>query len=82
MITYLLNAGFTLSVITLARAGSTFIEVSSTVVMPWSVKVMEKAAAWNARRAHRSAHPALKPAAAVERTGLWGLWWMVINLVC
>lgn len=80
MITYLLNAGFTLSVITAARTGSTLIEVSATVVMPWSVKAIEKTAAWKARRAHGPAQ-LVKPAAAVERTGLWGLWWMVLNLV-
>lgn len=82
MITYLLNAGFTLSVITLARTGSTLIEVSSTVVMPWGVNSMEKAAAWKARRSSGQPELVPKAAAAVERTGLWGLWWMVVNLVC
>ncbi|KAH8148556.1 uncharacterized protein LAJ45_07267 [Morchella importuna] len=81
MITYLLNAGFTLSVITIARTGSTLLEVSSTVVMPWSVKFMEKAAAWRARRGDGTTQSAAGEAAAVERTGLWGLWWMVINLI-
>lgn len=42
---------------------------------------MEKAAAWRARRGDGITQSAASEAAAVERTGLWGLWWMVINLV-
>jgi len=67
MLTFLLNAGFPLSTITVARTFSTLVEVSATVASPWGAEIME--------RKHSTA------AASIERMGLWGLWWQFTNLI-
>ncbi|KAF3933583.1 hypothetical protein ABW19_dt0205280 [Dactylella cylindrospora] len=41
MITFLLNAGFSLPVVTIARLFSSLLEVSATAVMPWGVKTIK-----------------------------------------
>ena len=69
MLTFLLAAGFPLSTITLARTLSTFVEISATVIGPLGIRLMEKRNITG------------KPPAAVERIGLWGLWWQFGNLV-
>lgn len=82
MTTFLLNAGFSLLLLTGARAASALVEVTATVVMPWGTQHMETR--------HRlalqhcllpSQHMSSSSAAAVERMGLWGLWWQFLTLL-
>src|SRR5436190_21085512 len=41
-ITYLLNIGISLNQITVARTFGSMVEVSSTLVMPWGVRMLSK----------------------------------------
>ncbi|KAL7268886.1 hypothetical protein RUND412_008476 [Rhizina undulata] len=69
MMTYLLNAHFTLPLITLARTLSTCIEVSSTVFMPWAVSLLS------------SSSPSGDTLVPLSRVGLWGLNFQLLNLI-
>ncbi|KAH8823019.1 hypothetical protein DL96DRAFT_1620168 [Flagelloscypha sp. PMI_526] len=94
LISYLLNSSFTLTSITLARAVSSIVELSATVVMPAGVQMMENAArrkverateVLNAGSSSEDAEEALLASAVsgggVERAGLWGIWFEFFNLV-
>ncbi|KAG4026511.1 hypothetical protein MFRU_040g00690 [Monilinia fructicola] len=94
-ITFLLNAGFSLDLITLARATGSVVEISSTLVTPFGVRHLSKA------RGHGLYDPLHSPngsseallqrggeinesgrvTTGLERLGLWGLSWQLINIV-
>jgi iron-regulated transporter 1 len=92
-ITYMLNIGISLNLITVARAFGSVVEVSSTLVTPWGVHVLSKAKSRNDHvqpSESEAAEGLLEPAGArtmeenigLERLGLWGIWWQLLNLVC
>ena len=74
MTTYLLNAHYSLSIITAARTFSTGVEISSTVLTPMLISWL------NARdvRKHGDSHEPLRP---LTRVGLYGLWWQLCTLI-
>jgi solute carrier family 40 (iron-regulated transporter), member 1 len=93
-ITYLLNVGFSLNLITIARAVGSVVEISSTVVTPFGVDYLGKA---HHHHRHRhgldddgSENELLEEAlhyhgsteTGLERLGLWGITWQLLNLVC
>ncbi|KAJ8058287.1 hypothetical protein OCU04_012481 [Sclerotinia nivalis] len=94
-ITFLLNVGFSLDLITLARAVGSVFEISSTVVTPFGVRHLSKAHGHGQYdRLYRSddsdesllegEHVIDEPgrvATGLERLGLWGLSWQLINLI-
>ncbi|KAM0146907.1 hypothetical protein ACHAQE_010512, partial [Botrytis cinerea] len=94
-ITFLLNAGFSLDLITLARAAGSVVEISSTVVTPFGVRHLSKAHGHGPYdRLHISNDPREVPlqgegeidesgrtTTGLERLGLWGLSWQFINLI-
>lgn len=100
LLTYLLNAGFSLNVITIARAFGSVVEVSSTIVTPVGVKALGRA--WrhgsHVRRAQVDINDETDTAllevedvesdnfiknteTGLERLGLWGITWQLMNLV-
>ncbi|KAF3319567.1 hypothetical protein TWF173_000186 [Orbilia oligospora] len=90
MITFLLNAGFTLPVVTTARLFSSVLEVSATAVMPWGVKTLRDRPVKYWRSADEDQlglleeYPPGRPnidKAEVERVGLWAVWWMTLSLM-
>ncbi|KAF3143329.1 hypothetical protein TWF703_010741 [Orbilia oligospora] len=90
MITFLLNAGFTLPVVTTARLFSSVLEVSATAVMPWGVKTLRDRPVKYWRPADEDQfgvleeYPPGRPnidKAEVERVGLWAVWWMTLSLM-
>lgn len=98
-VTYLLNVGISLDIITIARAAGCVVEISSTVVTPVGVHYLAKA--YHHRRAHRHRDDSNNEGADVslidqgqaeddvegnvetglERLGLWGISWQLVNLV-
>ncbi|KAJ6263620.1 hypothetical protein Dda_2188 [Drechslerella dactyloides] len=96
MITFLLNSGFSLPVVTIARFFSSALEVSATAVMPWGVKTLRNRPVKHWRRIHESEEqisflegsddevlpePMNIDKAEVERVGLWAVWWMTLTLM-
>jgi iron-regulated transporter 1 len=92
-ITYLLNVGFSLNLITVARALGSVVEISSTIVTPFGVDYLGKA-----HHHHRlppqyeeeDSETALlegipeqqgNTETGLERLGLWGITWQLLNLV-
>jgi len=91
-ITYLLNIGFSLNIITIARAVGSVVEVSSTIVTPLGVSYLGKAH-------HHRLPPQYEEEdsesvlfeeslehhgsteTGLERLGLWGITWQLLNLV-
>ncbi|TVY46138.1 Solute carrier family 40 member [Lachnellula subtilissima] len=97
-ITFLLNAGFSLDLITIARAAGSVVEISSTVVTPIGVHYLSKTKGHGrirgvvARVNEDSEDPGVRllerfpgqqPATetGLERLGLWGISWQLLNLV-
>jgi len=96
-VTYLLDVGFSLDLITLARAAGSVVEISSTVVTPVGVHYLSKAHSHSLYRGrdHRRGDSMtglldgeLPPheeqgntETGLERLGLWGITWQLINLV-
>jgi iron-regulated transporter 1 len=97
-ITYLLAVGFSLDLITVARAAGSVVEISSTVVTPVGVSYLGKAKNHGrthhdrARENEEEASTALLEESpeeelqattetGLERLGLWGLSFQLINLV-
>ncbi|KAF8577863.1 hypothetical protein K439DRAFT_1664025 [Ramaria rubella] len=96
-ITHLLNAGYSLPLISGARAVSSIFEVSSTLVMPWGARVLSRPrrnifdAGTEDRTAEESqllaqerpdSHQSGKTTVrGLSRLGLWGLWGQLICLI-
>lgn len=94
-ITYLLAVGFSLDLITVARAAGSLVEISSTVVTPVGVHILSRAQnhgryRGQARAASDESTIALleeapeegcKTETGLERLGLWGISFQLINLV-
>jgi len=95
-LTYLLDTGFSLILITVVRALSSVVEVSSTIVTPWGVQYLSKQRHHpehgDAHNAHEEAEERLldndgqrerniENGAGLERLGLWGIWWQFLNTV-
>ncbi|RVD87363.1 uncharacterized protein DFL_001600 [Arthrobotrys flagrans] len=92
MITFLLNAGFTLPVVTAARLFSSMLEVSATAVMPWGVKTLKDRPVKYWKRVNEDELEFLEEysseivqtntdKAEVERVGLWAVSWMTLSLM-
>jgi iron-regulated transporter 1 len=94
-ITFLLNAGFSLDLITVARAAGSIVEISSTVVAPVGVRYLGKAQNHGyyrgESRSSQDSETALlenestdvegRTETGLERLGLWGIFWQLLNLV-
>ncbi|PMD17489.1 hypothetical protein NA56DRAFT_605825 [Hyaloscypha hepaticicola] len=94
-ITFLLNAGFSLDLITVARAAGSLVEISCTVVTPVGVHYLGKAQNHGYYRGERrSSHDSEialleneslsvegRTETGLERLGLWGISWQLLNLV-
>ncbi|KAF7884246.1 uncharacterized protein EAF02_004582 [Botrytis sinoallii] len=94
-ITFLLNAGFSLGLITLARAAGSLVEISSTVVTPFGVRHLSKAhghGPYDRLHGSNGSDEVLlqgegeidesgRITTGLERLGLWGLSWQFLNLV-
>ena len=96
-ITFLLNAGFSLDLITIARAAGSVVEISSTVVTPIGVHYLSKAKSHGRFRGVVIASEDSEDSGAgllqsfpeqqagtetgLERLGLWGISWQLLNLV-
>jgi solute carrier family 40 (iron-regulated transporter), member 1 len=96
-ITFLLNSGFSLDLITIARAAGSVVEISSTVVTPVGVHYLSKAKSHGRfRGVVRASEDSEDSGAALlkrppeqqagtetglERLGLWGISWQLLNLV-
>lgn len=93
-ITYLLSVGFALELITIARAVGSVVEISSTLVTPVGVKYLGKAV--NHGRSNGEVEDIEDPSVGLlesppdevartetglERLGLWGISWQLLNLV-
>ncbi|KAK6346217.1 hypothetical protein TWF730_010547 [Orbilia blumenaviensis] len=90
MITFLLNTGFTLPIVTAARLFSSLLEVSATAVMPWGVKTLRSRPMKYWRRTNEEEigfldeylhEPTNIDKAEIERVGLWAAWWMTMTLM-
>lgn len=95
LITFLLNSGLSLGMITIARAAGSIVEISSTVVTPLGVKHLSKAKNRGRFLPSDITEEGIIPSMdvlvdteehgteiGVFRLGLWGLSWQLINLVC
>ncbi|KAG0649553.1 Iron-regulated transporter 1 [Hyphodiscus hymeniophilus] len=95
-ITYLLAVGFSLDLITIARAAGSIIEISSTLVTPFGVEILSKARSHGrfrgqdlAERGSEDSNRGLigeaaeesKTETGLERLGLWGISFQLLNLV-
>jgi iron-regulated transporter 1 len=89
-ITYLLSAGFSLNLITIARALGSVVEISSTVVTPFGVSYLGKHHCQRVPQDEEEDSEALLEDAVfggsdtetgLERLGLWGVTWQLLNLV-
>ncbi|KAI1107694.1 Ferroporti-1 [Jackrogersella minutella] len=92
-ITYLINVGYSLNIITIARAIGSVFEITSTVITPRGIEYMGKA--------HHHTHPSsadeddesgvgliaggqegnrdVQTLIGLQRVGLWGMSWQVVN---
>ncbi|TVY93896.1 Solute carrier family 40 member [Lachnellula willkommii] len=97
-ITFLLNAGFSLDLITIARAAGSIVEISSTVVTPIGVHYLSKTKGHGRLRGvvtstnedsedsgvgllERFPEQQTATEAGLERLGLWGISWQLLNLL-
>jgi solute carrier family 40 (iron-regulated transporter), member 1 len=94
-ITFLLNVGLSLDLITVARAVGSVVEISSTVVTPVGVQYLGKARNHGRFRGEirssedsetallESESPDMegRTETGLERLGLWGISWQLLNLV-
>jgi len=94
-ITFLLNVGLSLDLITIARGVGSVIEISSTVVTPVGVQYLGKTRSHGRfreeiRSSDGSETPLLETESpdmegrtetGLERLGLWGISWQLLNLV-
>lgn len=93
-ITFLLSVGFSLDLISIARAAGSIVEISSTVVTPVGVQYLGKAqnhgyfrgeyrASQDSETTLLDESPDVKgrTETGLERLGLWGISWQLLNLV-
>jgi iron-regulated transporter 1 len=94
-ITFLLNVGLSLDLITIARGVGSVIEISSTVVTPVGVQYLGKARNHGRFRGEIRSSDDSETAlletespdmegrteTGLERLGLWGISWQLLNLV-
>ncbi|KAI9814369.1 MAG: hypothetical protein M1827_003224 [Pycnora praestabilis] len=93
-VTYLLSVGFSLNLITVARAIGSIVEISSTLVTPWGVHYLsstprnpqnhmagfvDEEAEEVLLQLDEEQQPRHGPA-GLERFGLWGISWQLLNL--
>ncbi|TVY26526.1 Solute carrier family 40 member [Lachnellula hyalina] len=96
--TFLLNAGFSLDLITIARAAGSVVEISSTVVTPIGIHYLSKTKGRGRIRGvvtranedsedsgvgllERFPEQQTATETGLERLGLWGISWQLLNLV-
>lgn len=93
-ITYLINVGYSLNTITVARAVGSVFEISSTVITPRGIEYMGKAR----HHAHlededdesgvgliasdQEESRDVQTVIGLQRFGLWGMSWQLVNTVC
>jgi iron-regulated transporter 1 len=91
-VTYLLSVGFSLDLITVARAAGSMVEISSTFVTPVGIKYLGKAASHGSYHSSQEDEPMVdvsegdpeeeaKIETGLARLGLWGIAFQLINLV-
>ncbi|KAG4432221.1 hypothetical protein IFR05_012302, partial [Cadophora sp. M221] len=93
-ITFLLSTGFSLQLITVARAAGSVVEISSTVVTPVGVQYLGKAGnhgRFRGRDILGDGETLLgldgvedregRTETGLERLGLWGISWQLLNLI-
>ena len=96
-ITYLLAVGFSLDLITVARAAGSIVEISSTVITPVGVQILSKAQNHGRFRGQdrteresedltvglleRTPDEENMTETGLERLGLWGISFQLVNLV-
>lgn len=93
-ITYLLTVGFSLNLITLARAAGSVVEISSTVVTPVGVRYLGNPKTHGRRNSlgsdsvdyatallEEQPQDHVRTEMGLERLGLWGISFQLINLV-
>ncbi len=95
-ITFLLSVGFSLDLITLARAAGSVVEISSTIITPFGVHYLGKAKNHGRFRGEGSNYAPLleegdgnderdhekwRTETGLERLGLWGILFQLLNLV-
>ncbi|KAI0025480.1 hypothetical protein F4780DRAFT_334469 [Xylariomycetidae sp. FL0641] len=91
-ITYLINTGYSLNVITAARAAGSLFEITSTVVTPRGVAYLGKTGSRRGddeagvglmgERGDRSRQRAdAQTIVGLQRLGLWGVSWQVVNTI-
>ncbi|CZT01617.1 related to ferroportin 1 [Rhynchosporium agropyri] len=95
-ITFLLSTGYSLHLITIARAAGSVVEISSTIVAPVGVQYLGKARNHGRFRGRdvlgendaeglllvdRAEDIEGRTETGLERLGLWGLSWQLLNLI-
>ena len=91
-LTYLLDSGFSLILITIARALGSVVEVSSTFVAPVGIEYLSHRSKYQVVREDTEAlldnsapdgqdQASQQHLAGLERLGLWGIWSQFLNLV-
>ncbi len=94
LMTYLLEVGFSLDIVTLAQASGSCVEFASTLITPWLIhrqssrrKVAESTKCQMHEEADNDESVAstdIDPvdSSVLEKVGLWGILWQFCNLVC
>lgn len=94
LMTYLLEIGFSLHLVTFAQASASCVELASTLITPWLIHRQDsKTSVVEGMRHLRHIDtnveepgiPAEAPRAdssVLEKVGLWGILWQFCNLVC
>ncbi|KAI1206426.1 Ferroporti-1 [Annulohypoxylon truncatum] len=91
--TYLINAGYSLNIITLARAIGSLFEITSTVITPRGIEYMGKAhhhtnssstdeddeAGVGLIDSHYGGNGDVETLIGLQRVGLWGMSWQLVN---
>ena len=86
-LTFLLSSGFSLMFVTIARALSSVVEVSSTIATPYSIRKLSNASKLAGVGSDDEAlltndvQERRRHLAGLERTGLWGICWQISCLV-
>ncbi|KAI1339599.1 hypothetical protein F5Y15DRAFT_78269 [Xylariaceae sp. FL0016] len=93
-ITYLINVGYSLAVITIARGIGSLFEITSTVLTPRGIRLLGKTGYRRSRRAddyeesgvglmseNQEGVQDAETLTGLQRVGLWGISWQSINTV-